>query len=98
MTVEEFRVALGDLGRAIGVVRGESEHISGLINQIQSQFEAAHSSWKSPAASTLHTISAWFTDASRDLESLLQEMARRMQTAYDNYAAAEIANTHNSGG
>ncbi|WP_329296210.1 WXG100 family type VII secretion target [Streptomyces sp. NBC_01455] len=98
MSSDEFQVALGDLRGATGVVRQESEHISGLINQIQAHFEAAHSDWESPAGSTFKTISEWFTESSRDLESLLQDMVRRMQAAYDNYASAETANTRNSGG
>lgn len=98
MSLGEFHVALGDLRRAIGVVRGESEHISGLIDQVESHFEAAHTSWQSPSAASFEVMSSWFSRASRDLEALLRDMGRRMQTAYDNYAAAEHANTHNSGG
>ncbi|WP_438306683.1 WXG100 family type VII secretion target (plasmid) [Streptomyces sp. HUAS TT11] len=98
MSLDEFHVALGELRRAIGVVRGESEHISGLIGQVESHFEAARTSWQTPSASSFETMSNWFSRASRELENLLREMASRMQVAYDNYAAAEHANTHNSGG
>lgn len=98
MSPGEFHVALGQLRSAISVARGESEHVSGLIHQIQSHFDAAHNSWQSPSASSFATMSTWFTNASRELDELLREMTRRMQAAYDNYASAEIANTHNSGG
>ncbi|MEU6341909.1 WXG100 family type VII secretion target [Streptomyces sp. NPDC046977] len=98
MPLGEFRVALGELGRAIGVVRGESEHISGLLGQVERHFEAAHASWQSPSASSFETMSGWFSRTSRELEELLRDMARRMQTAYDNYAAAERSNTQNVGG
>lgn len=98
MSRAEFEVALGELGRAIGAVRGESEHISGLLDQVERHFEAAHASWQSPSASSFETMSGWFSRASRELEELLRDMARRMQTAYDNYAAAERSNTQNSGG
>ncbi|MGY5029898.1 WXG100 family type VII secretion target [Streptomyces sp. 900116325] len=98
MSPAEFHVALGELRRAIGVVRGESEDISGLIGQIENHFEAAHTSWQSPSASSFEVMSSWFARASRELEALLRDMASRMQSAYDNYAAAEHANTQNSGG
>ncbi|MGW2836604.1 WXG100 family type VII secretion target [Streptomyces sp. NPDC001493] len=98
MSAEEFRVALARLSGAIGVVRAEGGHIADLLGQIRSCFESAQSSWQSPSAVSFETMSTWFTDASHGLADLLQDMARRMQTAYDNYAAAETANTHNSGG
>lgn len=98
MSPGEFQVALGELSRATELVRQESSHISDQINQIQALFEAAHSDWKSPAAFTFKTMSDWFTSSSRELESLLQEMVRRMVAAHDNYARAEIANARNSGG
>ncbi|MFI8008123.1 WXG100 family type VII secretion target [Streptomyces sp. NPDC086010] len=98
MSPGEFRVALGELRRATDVVRSESAHISGLIDEIQQRFDAAQDSWRSPSGATFATMSAWFTTASRDLEALLEETVRRMETAYRNYADAETANTHNSGG
>ncbi|WP_399936790.1 WXG100 family type VII secretion target [Streptomyces sp. BBFR25] len=98
MSPEEFRVALGELRRAIGAVRGESEHIAGLIGQVEARFEAAQTHWQSPAAATAEVMTSWFARASHDLEELLREMAHRMETAYDNYASAEQANTTNSGG
>ncbi|MGW1045348.1 WXG100 family type VII secretion target [Streptomyces sp. NPDC002547] len=98
MSPGEFQVALGELRSATSVVRGESDHISGLIGQIQGRFDAAHSYWQSPSGTSFETMAAWFTKASHDLEELLQDMTRRMQLAYENYANAEIANVHNVGG
>ncbi|WUH90756.1 WXG100 family type VII secretion target [Streptomyces sp. NBC_00433] len=98
LSPDEYRVALGDLRTAIGSVRAESEHVSGLIGQIQSHFEAAHSYWQSPSATSFETMSTWLNGASRDLQAVLDEMARRLQTAYDNYADAEVSNTGNLGG
>ncbi|MFJ3756472.1 WXG100 family type VII secretion target [Streptomyces sp. NPDC090080] len=98
MSQGEFDVALGELRGAIEIVRSESGQISALVNQIQNQFEAAHADWQSPAAGTFRTISAWFMNSSHDLDSLLADMVRRMQIAYDNYVDAENANTRNSGG
>ncbi|MEV6994321.1 WXG100 family type VII secretion target [Streptomyces sp. NPDC093228] len=98
MTLAEFRVALGDLRRAIGIVRKENMHISELLSSMQRHFVAAHASWQSPSATSFEAMSEWFTKGSRDLENLLQEMVRRMQAAYDNYLEAERANTKNSGG
>ncbi|WP_431949793.1 WXG100 family type VII secretion target [Actinacidiphila sp. bgisy167] len=94
----EFQVALQDLHAAIGIVRSESGTVSGLIGRIQSHFDAAQSFWQSPAASTFETTASWFTTSSRALEDLLNEMVGRLQTAYDNYVAAERANTNNLGG
>ncbi|MEU4657749.1 WXG100 family type VII secretion target [Streptomyces sp. NPDC023723] len=98
MSPGEFRVALGELRSAIGVVRGERQNMSDLTGQIQNRFEAARESWQSPSGVTFETISEWFTKASHDLLELLEETARRMQAAYDNYADAETANTRNLGG
>ncbi|MFI8006973.1 WXG100 family type VII secretion target [Streptomyces sp. NBC_00178] len=98
MTAGEFKVALSELRAALGLVRAESGHVSDLIKQIERNFNEAHAYWQSPSASTFERTSTWFTTASRELEALLAEMAQRMQTAYDNYVAAERANTHNTGG
>ncbi|WP_327111237.1 WXG100 family type VII secretion target [Streptomyces sp. NBC_01341] len=98
MTASEFKVALSELHSAIGLVRTESGHVSDLINEIERNFNEAHTYWQSPSASTFERTSTWFTMASRELEALLAEMVRRMQTAYNNYVDAERANTHNTGG
>lgn len=94
----EFKVALAELRHATGTVRSEGGQIADLIGRIGATFEAARGSWQSPSAVSFDTMSTWFTSTSHALEDLLQDMARRMQAAYDNYAAAETANTHNSGG
>ncbi|SEG91996.1 WXG100 family type VII secretion target [Actinacidiphila yanglinensis] len=96
--LHELRVALGELQTAITKVNGHREAISDLLAEIQSQFTAAHDAWQSPSATTFETTATWFTQSSRALKDLLDEMARRMRSTYDTYHAVETANTHNSGG
>lgn len=96
--LHKLQVALDQLHDAIIKVNGHRARIADLLAQIQTEFTAAHDAWQSPSAMTFEATAQWFTDSSRALKGLLDEMATRMQGTYDTYHAAEIANAHNSGG
>ncbi len=94
-TWSEFRVDLGNLHHAIGVVRREHDRISELLTHVSSEFDKCSDEWNTPSAVTFDNVKAWLTTASADLNALLFDMATRMQTAYDNYKRAEEVNTRN---
>ncbi|MFB9835736.1 WXG100 family type VII secretion target [Actinoallomurus acaciae] len=99
-TWSEFKVDLGQLHHAIGVVKREHDLISDLLTQVSSEFDKCRDDWNTPAAVTFDNVKVWLTTASADLNALLFDMVRRMQTAYDNYRHTEEVNALNleSGG
>jgi uncharacterized protein YukE len=94
-TWAEFRVDLGHLHNAIGVVRREHDRISELLTRVSSEFDKCRDDWNTPSAVTFDNVKVWLTTASADLNGLLFEMATRMQTAYTNYKHTEEVNTDN---
>jgi WXG100 family type VII secretion target len=94
-TWSEFRVDLGQLHHAIGVVRREHDQISEALNRIASEFDQCRDDWHTPAAVTFDNVKVWLTTASADLNALLSDMVTRMQTAYNNYKHTEEVNSKN---
>ncbi|GGM21447.1 hypothetical protein GCM10010129_77150 [Streptomyces fumigatiscleroticus] len=97
MSEYEFKVALGELKSAIGTVRKYAGDIEGNLAEIGRQFDRLGGAWTSPARMSSEPVTEWFKRASRDMHSLLEEMIRRMQAAYDNYLDAETTNYNNLG-
>ncbi|MFE7973130.1 hypothetical protein [Streptomyces shenzhenensis] len=95
LTLEEFRVELGKLHDAIVSVRNESYHIGDVMARIPGRFTKVEAAWNSPASTTIDDVKTWFTVVSGHQHDLLEEMVRRMQSVYDNFRAAEEANTRN---
>lgn len=94
-TWSEFKVDLGELYNAIGIIKNEHDLISDLLDHISSEFEACRNDWDTPAAVTFDSVKTWLTTAATDLNALLDEMVTRMRTAYDNYKNAEETNISN---
>jgi WXG100 family type VII secretion target len=94
-TFEEFKVALEQLHNAIGSVRREHTAISDAMSAIGSEFRAVKDAWGTPSTATYDDAQTWFMRVSNDLEDLLNDMANRLQTAYNNYKQAEETNAKN---
>jgi|tagenome__1003787_1003787.scaffolds.fasta_scaffold20968753_3 WXG100 family type VII secretion target len=95
MTWSEFKVDLGQLHHAIGVIRREHDQIGDALNRISREFDQCREDWNTPAAVTFDNVKVWLTTASADLNALLSEMVTRMQTAYNNYEHTEEVNSRN---
>jgi uncharacterized protein YukE len=95
-TFEEFKVDLRQLHDAIGSVRREHSAISDAMSAIGSEFGAVKEAWGTPSTATYDDVQAWFVRVSDDLEDLLDDMANRLQTAYNNYKHSEETNVKNS--
>src|SRR5690606_3357547 len=98
LTPHEFRIELGDLRAAIGVVQRERAAISASVQLVKTEFGKASEAWNTPAAAGYEDVRLWLDRATADLESLLAEMGRRLQRAYENYAQAEEKNARNLSG
>jgi uncharacterized protein YukE len=92
MPWSDFKVHLGHLKGAVGTVKGRSGHIATTMSQIAAEFETVGTEWQTPSSASLEEVQQWFARAQTDLHDLLEEVARRMQVAYDNYHAMETAN------
>jgi uncharacterized protein YukE len=95
MTWSEFKVDLAQLHEAIGSVGHESGLIGGYMSQIASQFASVKQEWVAPSEMSFEDVQQWFTRVQGDLHQLLDETVGRLKKAYDNYHAAELANTQN---
>lgn len=95
LTWSEFKVDLRQLHDTIGTVKHESGLIEGYMSQIAGQFSQVKADWNTPSELSFEDVQQWFTRVQTHLHDLLDETVRRMQTAYDNYHAAELANTEN---
>jgi uncharacterized protein YukE len=95
MTWSEFKVDLAQLHGAIGSVSHESGLIGGYMSQISSQFASVKQEWVAPSEMSFEDVQQWFTRVQGDLHQLLDETVGRLKKAYDNYHAAELANTQN---
>jgi WXG100 family type VII secretion target len=98
ITEAEFEVDLGKMHGAIGSLKSDSAAIKGLLAQIGTKFSSAQSAWQSPSGATFAQTQAWFKRSAQDLQDLLDEASRRLNSAYQNYVATEHTNTGNMGG
>jgi WXG100 family type VII secretion target len=95
LTWSEFKADLAQMQAAMGSVKRESDHINDLMGQISKQFSAVKPAWTSPSEASFDDVQTWFTKVSGDLHALLEEIAKRLHQAYDNYHAAEQSNYNN---
>jgi uncharacterized protein YukE len=95
MSFSEFKVHLGHLKEAIGTVKNQSGHIAATMGKIATEFETVGTEWQTPSSASLEEVQQWFAHSQTALHDLLEEVARRMQVAYDNYHEMELANYKN---
>ncbi|MFI8527552.1 WXG100 family type VII secretion target [Promicromonospora sukumoe] len=95
LTLQEFRIQLGELRAAIGLVRREHAAITATMGQVEAEFARAKESWNTPASTSYEDVRKWFERTARELEDVLMEMTRRMQHSYDTYREVEERNTRN---
>jgi len=95
LTWSEFKVDLAQLHQAIGTVGHEAGLIEDYMSRIAAHFSQVKEFWNTPTELSFEEVQQWFTRVQRDLLELLKETVRRLQAAYNNYHAAELANTNN---
>lgn len=91
----DFKVYLQGLHDAIGAVAKEKNTISDELAAVKGNITDLAAYWHSPAFDSFDDVGRWFTQASDDLVSALEDIANRLQTAYDNYERAEKTNFQN---
>jgi uncharacterized protein YukE len=94
-TFEEFKVDLQQMHSAIGSVRREHTAIRDAMSAIGAEFSAVKEAWDTPQTPSYDDTQAWFVRVAEDLEDLLNDMANRLQTAYNNYKHSEETNVKN---
>jgi WXG100 family type VII secretion target len=92
----QFSVDLEQLHEAIGSVSSSSEAVGEMLALMAATFNQAETAWSSPSSVTFTQVSQWFTKASGDLHTLLDEIVSRLNTAYETYVQAEQTNTDNA--
>ncbi|MFE7114983.1 WXG100 family type VII secretion target [Streptomyces sp. NPDC057654] len=100
-TPEEWHADLQALKDAIQVVKRESTTISEHMTSIDTKMSTIGTHWSSPAYHSFDAIKTWFQKGQHDLESMLKDITKRMETSYTNYHNAESANfknLHDDGG
>jgi WXG100 family type VII secretion target len=90
-----FMVDLGALQDAIGGVSAQRDAINAGIAQMRTTFSNIEEHWQGPAGSSFPPLTDTFNTAADSLTALLDEAIGKMQTAHDNYASTEQANTGN---
>ncbi|MEK8146539.1 hypothetical protein NKH18_50570 [Streptomyces sp. M10(2022)] len=97
LTTEEWLAELAELKEVTEAVRVQSSSISESMTSIESRMEDIATHWSSPAYGTFDEISTWFRTVQRDLDALLKDIVKRMETSYRNYHDAELTNLDNLG-
>jgi hypothetical protein len=95
LTESEFKADLDHLHHAIWVVNHEHGIISDEFAKVVLEFNKCRGMWGTPSTASFDAVSAWLSRAGGRLNAVLDDMAMRMQTAYDNYKAAETTNVAN---
>jgi len=95
LTESEFKADLRHLHDAIQAVKREHHIIDDEFANVIREFNMCRGMWDTPSAASFDAVSTWLSRAGIRLNAVLDDMVMRMQTAYDNYKAAEIANTSN---
>jgi uncharacterized protein YukE len=95
MSETEFKADLQQLHDAMGTVNGKSSDIKDSLALISGKFGDIEAVWKSPSGVAFDDMKKWFTQVASDVHAVLDEMARRMGTAYANYHDAESTNYRN---
>lgn len=88
----EFKVDLAHMHDAIGTVTTAADAIESDFTAIEGFLKGVEGIWSSPAAKSYADVYPQLVSRGQDLVDVLRDMIRRMQTTYDNYAAAEHAN------
>ncbi len=94
-TPEEWRADLQALKDAIAVVKREKSSISTNMSSIDTKMSTISTHWSSPSYHSYDAMKTWFQKGQHDLESMLSDIVKRMETSYTNYHNAETANVKN---
>jgi uncharacterized protein YukE len=95
MSIADFKVNLADLKAATEIVSDKAKAIRQLSHMITERLQGVERAWISPAGGTFTELQIAATADMEMLNSVLDEMVRKMNIAHDNYELAEQNNTHN---
>jgi WXG100 family type VII secretion target len=91
----QYKVDLDQLDDAIKTVSGSINDINGDLTAIMTLFQDVESTWKGPAGESYEGVKSALSSASSQMSGTLHDVLAAMKTSYNNYVAAEEANTHN---
>ncbi|WP_326615432.1 hypothetical protein OG949_41650 (plasmid) [Streptomyces scopuliridis] len=94
-STQDWLANLAALKEAIGAVGRESAAITTDMASIATKMNDIGTSWSSPSYATFDDIKSWFQTSQHDLEALMEDILRRMNTTYSNYHNAEGTNYDN---
>ncbi|RMB80404.1 WXG100 family type VII secretion target [Streptomyces shenzhenensis] len=94
-TTQDWLANLAALKEAIGAVGRESTEITTGMASIAAKMNDIGPSWNSPSYATFDDVKSWFLACQQDLEALMEDILRRMNTTYSNYHNAEGTNYSN---
>ncbi|MGW4734922.1 WXG100 family type VII secretion target [Streptomyces shenzhenensis] len=94
-STQDWLANLAALKEAIGAVGREAAEITTGMASIAAKMNDIGTSWNSPSYATFDDIKSWFLTCQHDLEALMEDILRRMNTTYSNYHNAEGTNYSN---
>jgi YD repeat-containing protein len=83
------------LANAAARVATEQQLIANSARSLYAIFTQLEGIWTGPAGQTLHPLAGSFQTITDELVALLDDAAKRMRTAYQNYVSTEATNTSN---
>jgi hypothetical protein len=95
LTMTQFKVDLGHLQDATGVVKTQAGVIRDNCVRIGDLLNLAPASFKSPAGQTFEELIPPCIKQMQALDDLLTQMEKRMQAAHETYLHIEQTNTRN---
>jgi uncharacterized protein YukE len=98
VTLDQFKVIMQDLADATSVVEAQHTTIEAVLTDLQAVFQQAQTLWRSPAGSTLASLTREFQSDATALNDLLGDIVSRMHKTYANYQAVEQQAVQNLNG
>jgi hypothetical protein len=89
ITLEKFKVLMGEFHDAINVVDTQCRVVHETLGGIAQDFRTVTDLWQSPAAQTFEPLRTEFQRSSDDLDDVLAGILHRMRITYDNYLETE---------
>lgn len=95
MTYAQFKINLHHLHVALKTVATEAAKIRVAVGEISSTTQSLATTWTSPAGLAFGQLQASASTSMWGLVDILDQVAAKLQNAYDNYREMEMQNTRN---
>ncbi len=89
MTLEKFKILMGEFNDAISVIATQSRIVHETLAGIDQDFRTVTDLWHSPAALTFEPLRSEYKRSSDDMDDVLAGILHRMRITYDNYLETE---------